>query len=144
MEKRRCNSLEELETFAREFVLSTKPSLDSAKLVTLQGDLGAGKTAFTKAVAKAFGLTDTVTSPTFVIEKIYKLEGQAFEHLIHIDAYRLESGKELSNLGWIEILKNPKNIIFLEWPERVQEVLPKEKTELKFMFIDEGVREITY
>ena len=67
-----------------------------------------------------------------------------FENLIHIDAYRLDSGEELLNLGWREIENNPKNIIFIEWPEKIKEILLLDTTELYFKFIDEQTREIKY
>ena len=110
---------------AREFVEKEFVKNDGGALIVgLYGDLGSGKTAFTQVVAKCLGVKETVTSPTFVIEKIYKLDHRDFEHLIHIDAYRLKNGDELLHLGWEEIAKNPKNIIFIEWPERVAEILP--------------------
>ena len=136
-------SLNDTENTAREFV--EKEFVKNSKgalVVGLYGDLGSGKTAFTQAVAKYLGVKETVTSPTFVIEKIYKLENGNFDHLIHIDAYRLESGKELIHLGWEEISKNPKNIIFIEWPERVAEILPKDIKKIRFTFSNENTREI--
>lgn len=144
MEKRSLHSLQELSAFATAFLSSISPRSERAVLVTLQGDLGAGKTAFTKEIAKLLGVEEIITSPTFVIEKKYKLKGQHFDTLIHIDAYRLESGTELSRLAWQDSMDDPKNLIFLEWPERVEEILPEEKIELKFTFIDDTTREIEY
>lgn len=140
-------SLKETEKVAQEFVkgqLGNSVTKSDALVVVMYGDLGSGKTTFVKAVAKIFGLEKTVTSPTFVIEKIYKLNNQKFEHLIHIDAYRLKSGEELKALGWEEISKNPKNIIFVEWPENVKDILPEDKQEIHFKFIDENTREIVW
>ena len=128
-------SLGETEKIAREFLAKKiVKSENSATVVGLYGDLGSGKTAFTQATAKCLGVKETVTSPTFVIEKIYKLDHQDFDHLIHIDAYRLKGGDELLHLGWEEIAKNPKNIIFIEWPERVSEILPKDIKKVYFTF----------
>ncbi|MFZ2523485.1 MAG: tRNA (adenosine(37)-N6)-threonylcarbamoyltransferase complex ATPase subunit type 1 TsaE [Minisyncoccia bacterium] len=115
---------------------------ESAVVVGLYGNLGVGKTAFTKAVAKKLGVEDVVTSPTFVIEKIYELTDQKFKHLIHIDAYRLESQDELLHLGWKEITSDPGNLIFIEWPERVSGIMP-EHIKIKFTTLpDENSREI--
>lgn len=119
------NSLEETQKIADDFIKNISPKSDSAFVVGLSGDLGAGKTAFTKCIAKSLGVEETVTSPTFVIEKIYELENQKFSHLIHIDAYRLESGEELLNLGWQRIISDPKNLILIEWPEKVSSVMPE-------------------
>ncbi len=119
------NSLEETQKIADDFIKNISPKSDSAFVVGLSGNLGAGKTAFTKCIAKSLGVEETVTSPTFVIEKIYELENQKFSHLIHIDAYRLESGEELLNLGWQRIVSDPNNLILIEWPEKVSSVMPE-------------------
>lgn len=134
-------SLNQTEKLAQDFVAKLLPST-TATIVALYGDLGAGKTTFTQAVAKALGVTETVTSPTFVIEKIYKLSHPHYTHLIHIDAYRLESGKELETLGWREIASDSKNLIFIEWPEKVADILPGNMHKIYFKFVDENTREI--
>src|SRR3989338_11057767 len=90
--ERLLTTLTELEAEAARFVGSLTPREEGATLVTLAGELGAGKTAFTQAVAKALGVEESVTSPTFVLEKIYGLTKSVFERLIHIDAYRLQKG----------------------------------------------------
>jgi len=136
-------SLKETEKIARDFVEKEfVKNRESAFVVGFYGDLGSGKTAFTQAAAKCLGVKETVTSPTFVIEKIYKLDHQDFDHLIHIDAYRLKGGDELLHLGWEEIAKNPKNIIFIEWPERIAEILPNDIKKIQLTFVDENTREI--
>jgi tRNA threonylcarbamoyladenosine biosynthesis protein TsaE len=123
-----------------------------AIIVGLYGDLGSGKTTFTQAVARALGIEEIVTSPTFVIEKIYALneekkekidkQSTCFTHLIHIDAYRLEKSDELARLGWNEIIGNPANLILIEWPEKVADIMPADHIKLKFVFLDETTREI--
>ena len=109
----RSNSVSETGNLAKDF-LNNIERKNQAKVVGLRGDLGSAKTTFVKAVAEHLGLKQTVSSPTFVIEKIYKLDSQKFKHLIHIDAYRLEKGEELLNLGWQDISKDPDNLIFIE------------------------------
>lgn len=101
-----------------------------ATVIGLYGDLGAGKTTFSQAFAKEIGVTETVTSPTFVIEKSYALSvvkdaaPTLFNKLVHIDAYRLNSSHELEVLGWKELLSEPKTLILIEWPERVADIMP--------------------
>jgi len=114
-----------------------------ARVIALYGDLGAGKTTFVKALAGALGITETVTSPTFVIEKIYKLEGRQFDHLIHIDAYRLSGSAELQTLGWDSIISNPKNLIVVEWADIIEEALPKDAIRIHFTVTGEMTRDIT-
>ena len=158
-------SLEETNKAAQDFLNKLSPKDNSATIVGLFGDLGAGKTTFTQALAKNLGVTEVVTSPTFVIEKIYLLkDGEkpaesslyltktnrsdsfppVFERLIHIDAYRLDSGKELLSLQFAEIQKDPKNLILIEWPERVIDVLPADLIKINFKFINENEREIIF
>lgn len=114
------------------FVSEISPKKDGATVVTLSGDLGAGKTTFTQGIAAALGVTETVTSPTFVLEKIYALTGQKWERLVHIDAYRLKGAHELGVLGWMELVADPVNFIVLEWPERVEGAIPEDAIKLKF------------
>ncbi|MCH7529664.1 tRNA (adenosine(37)-N6)-threonylcarbamoyltransferase complex ATPase subunit type 1 TsaE [Patescibacteria group bacterium] len=137
-------SSEKMEQCAEEFVKTIKSGKNNAHITGLHGELGSGKTTFVKGAAKAFGIKNMVTSPTFVIEKIYKLANKDFDHLIHIDAYRLKNGAELSHLGWKEIAKDPRNIIFIEWPENITDILPKNIEQLNFTFINENTREIEY
>jgi tRNA threonylcarbamoyladenosine biosynthesis protein TsaE len=136
------SSLADTEKIAQEFTASLTPT-QHAVVVGLSGDLGSGKTTFTQAVAKALGVQEQVTSPTFVIEKIYKLHNSLFDHVIHIDAYRLEKSSELTSLGWKEVIENPKNLVLVEWPEKVQDILPTDTRIITFKFIDEQKREIS-
>ncbi len=138
------HGLTETEKVAGDFVKGLMPRTESATIVCLSGDLGSGKTTFTKAAAAALGISETVTSPTFVIEKIYELTGQVFSFLIHIDAYRLERGEELVQLGWGKIIADQKNLIFIEWPERVPGIIPKDAIKISFTGIDENSREIAF
>lgn len=115
-----------------------------ATLITLSGELGAGKTAFTKALAKALGVEDHVTSPTFVLEKIYQLSGNPFARLAHIDAYRLTDGGELAALGFDELMSDPENLVVLEWPEKVADMLPTPTIRITLEALPDGSRRITY
>ncbi len=139
-----------LEEEAARFVKKLAPSEKGATLVTLSGELGAGKTAFTQAVAKALGVEEVVNSPTFVLEKIYllprELGGSAskFARLVHIDAYRLEKGSELAPLGFDELMRNPGNLILFEWPERVADALPAPAEKLLFLINPDGSRTLSY
>lgn len=137
-------TLEELDAEAARFVVGLALRPDGATLVTLSGELGAGKTAFTKAIAKALGVTETVTSPTFVLEKIYGLTKSVFRRLIHIDAYRLESGAELAPLGFDELMQDPNNLILLEWPEKVAGALLEPATRVMLTARPDGSHAISY
>jgi tRNA threonylcarbamoyladenosine biosynthesis protein TsaE len=137
-------TLEALQEEAAHFVARLSPQT-SATLVTLTGELGAGKTSFAQGMAKALGVSEHVTSPTFVLEKIYELpEGASFKRLVHIDAYRLEGGDALAPLGFDEIIKDPGNLVVLEWPERVSDALPDATHAVSFKVLPDNTRAITY
>lgn len=150
-ENKEVNSLSELKDIVEKFLTSLAqgdiPKKTQATVVGLSGDLGSGKTAFVKCIASALGITDTVTSPTFILEKIYAIPenpffGNRFTKLIHIDAYRLTSGDEMRSLDWGTLLKEAGNLVFLEWPEQVKSALPENMTMLSFKHVDETTRRI--
>jgi tRNA threonylcarbamoyladenosine biosynthesis protein TsaE len=120
-------SIKETDEIAKSFlqeILQVKNS-QGALVMGLMGDLGAGKTTFLQAVAKHLGVKNKVLSPTFVIMKKYPLKNKKHDFLFHLDAYRLKNEKELLYLGWEEIIKDGKNLVFIEWPENVSKVMPK-------------------
>jgi len=138
-------TLPELAEEASRLVETLTPHEQMATLVTLTGELGAGKTAFVKAIAKTLGVEEIVNSPTFVLEKIYTLsDTQPFKHLVHIDAYRLEKGSDLAPLGFDELMRDPSNLILLEWPEKVADALPPPRERLSFVTRPDNSRTITY
>lgn len=137
------HSAQELMAYATKFVHEISPNLEEATIVTLSGELGAGKTTFVQGIAKALGVEEHVTSPTFVLEKIYKLpmndlRNQSFSRLVHIDAYRLKGAQELAALGWDELIQDPGNLVVIEWPERIAAAIPEDATRIHFEIIGDG------
>lgn len=139
--KRITHSLEETQSFTKEWLQTLTEPKDQAIVVGLYGNLGAGKTALTKCIAKELGISTPVTSPTFVIQKIYETKHIFLKRLIHIDAYRLNSGRELQDLNFEEIVDNKNNIVVIEWPENVKEILPVDHIKIYCEFIDENTRQ---
>ena len=133
------HSLEETQKLAKEWLASLQQR-DEATVVGLYGNLGAGKTAFTQAVARELGITEPTTSPTFVIEKLYETTHPVFKRLIHIDAYRLDAGRELQALDFEKLVENRNNLILIEWPENVKEILPENHLKIHCEFVDETTR----
>ena len=128
--KKSSKSREETEQITKVFIekiLKNSSKRDGALVVGLSGDLGVGKTAFTQFAAKYLGIKEKVNSPTFVILKRYKIKKSPSDHkqMFHIDAYRLKSEKDLLNLKWVDLINNKENLIFIEWPENVIKVMPK-------------------
>ena len=135
-------SLEAMQNFAHKFISNLESDKEKATIVGLYGDLGAGKTTFTQSVAKALGVVENIVSPTFVIMKFYELSGQKWKKLIHIDAYRLEKSSELTNLGWQEIINNQENLVLIEWPEKVEDIMPVH-TQIHFTHVSDNTRSIS-
>lgn len=134
--------LSELSELANEFAGHLLPSDSTATIIGLSGDLGSGKTAFTKAFAAALGIKEEILSPTFVLAKFYPLLGKPWKELVHIDAYRIEDENELSTLRFNEMVGDPKKLIILEWPEQLGKHYPSFASTLKFTFVDEHTRKI--
>jgi len=138
-------SLEAFTEAAAAFAKELRPKADGATLITLSGELGAGKTAFVKAAARALGVKEDITSPTFVLLKAYALpQGNAFGRLVHIDAYRLESGEELAPLRFDEYMNDAANLIMLEWPEKLADTLPAPAMRIGIEALPDSMRKITY
>lgn len=121
MERVVLNSLKETEKFAKKFA----KILAGGQVILLNGDLGAGKTTFTKFVLRALGVKDEVTSPTFTIMKEYL--GRKFK-IYHFDMYRISSGEEAREFGLEDYIysKNPNALVFIEWSENVLDILEGE------------------
>ena len=109
----------------------------SGMVICLNGELGCGKTLFVKAFAKALGIVDEVTSPTFNIIKEY-LDGEM--ELYHMDVYRAEDNYE--SIG-IEDYFKKNGISIIEWADMISDILPEERLDINFQIADENVRVIT-
>lgn len=137
-------TLGELGKFAESFVAELpKAEGPRAHVIGLSGELGAGKTTFVQSVARALGASQSVTSPTFVFAQRYAINHPPFTSLIHVDAYRLKAW-EAHTIGWQDFLKDPKNLILVEWPENMLLDFPQDAPILKFSVIDVGARSIEY
>ncbi len=108
---------------------------NGAVLIGMEGELGSGKTMFAQGFAKELGIHQRITSPTFVLIKKYR-------NLYHIDCYRLNKPKELLNLDFKEIISNPKNIILIEWAEKVKSILPDDIIWINFEVVSPRERKI--
>ena len=109
--------------------------LCGGETILLNGDLGAGKTTFVKSVLKYLGVKDVVTSPTFTIMKKY--DGSKFE-IFHLDMYRFESSDEIYGCGLDEILFDisQNQLVFIEWSEKIKDVLPSNCIEINISLIE--------
>lgn len=104
--------------------LVSQKSRKQALVVTLKGNLGAGKTTFAQGFIKSLLPKARVKSPTFLLMKHYPYKGR---DIYHLDCYRVKSPKDLAALEIKKILSNPNNIVLIEWSERITRILPKKK-----------------
>lgn len=134
------NSPEETKKIAGEIL----KELNKRNIISLEGELGSGKTIFAQGFAKALGIRSKIKSPTFVIIKKYnvRFKKQGIKTLYHLDCYRIKNAKEILELGWKKIIDNPENIILVEWGNKIKKELPKNTIHLKFKFEKENTREI--
>ena len=107
------------------FIFERGPYKKGAVVVALSGDLGAGKTTFMQGFLRACGVRTGGTSPTFILVHAYRLLKMPFIRVQHCDLYRVKSVKELHQLGFHDIIGDEKNIVCIEWPERIKRYLPK-------------------
>lgn len=134
------------------FEIITKNARETAKvgerlvgerspLVCLYGDLGSGKTTFTQGFARGLGINTRLLSPTYIIVRRYELPKKLF--FFHVDLYRVKSEHEIEGLGLLEILNDPDASIIIEWADRLGDLLPKERTDIRFSVLNDGRHKIT-
>ncbi len=124
----------------RDFAANLSKKITSG-VIGLYGELGAGKTTFVQGFAKELGIQEKIISPTFVLIKQYSIP-KTDRTLYHIDLYRLEDNQDLKNIGIIELINEPNNLILIEWAEKIEKYLPEDITKIKIEKIDNG-RELT-
>lgn len=126
-------------TYSEDDTMELAQNLESEKfpnmVICLEGDLGSGKTVFAKAFARALGITDNITSPTFNIIKEY--EGGEMK-MYHMDVYRLSDIKQ--DIGITEYF-NKKGICIIEWSDLIEDILPKNRLNIKIRIVDEDTRQ---
>jgi len=114
--------------------------LQAGDVICLQGDLGAGKTTFVQGVAKGWGSLDSVSSPTFIIVNEYRRADNG--KLFHMDAYRLDSAPEAEELDLDSMLAD--GALLIEWPERIDGLVPAEHLWLSLEYINDEEREMKF
>lgn len=129
------DSLEGIDAAAAEFAAA----LGDNRIVAFYGSMGAGKTTFISALCRYFGVEDDVCSPTFTIVNEYRTaEG---ESIFHFDFYRIDSLREAMDIGFGEYLYSG-SLCLIEWPEKVEELLPEETLNVRIAASDDGRRTI--
>ena len=120
------------EFFAFGEALGRRASVSVPCVVTLTGDLGAGKTTLTRAIGRGFGIGEPVTSPTFSLVHEYRAERGEF---FHLDLYRISGPHELANIGWDEMF-HERGLVVIEWPDRAGSLIPSDALAITLTHID--------
>ena len=131
------NSEEETEKLAGEIA----SRLPRPSVVTLTGDLGAGKTVFSRGLARSLGVTGPISSPTFTIVQEYEIEGGL---LYHMDLYRISDDEEAISFGIEDYLNDSQSVCLIEWPQRLNWLLPESTFEIDIQHVSENQRQINY
>lgn len=117
-------------------------NLQGGETIGLVGDLGAGKTAFVKGMAKGLGIKRVVNSPTFVVMKVYPVKHTTIKQLVHVDAYRVKSSKALTGIGLEDYINSTDSVVVIEWADLVKKILPKNKLIVSFKHGEKNQRVI--
>lgn len=132
------NSSSETKDLAGKIIKEIISKKNPPVFIGLMGDLGAGKTTFVQGVSDFFEIKDAVSSPTFVIQKIYEIgeenrvsKGHDFKRLVHMDLYRLEDEKSLNAIKWEDYKNDKENILFVEWPNQIWKDFPEDMVLIK-------------
>lgn len=130
---------EETKEIGRRLSASVK---ETGGIFALSGDLGAGKTTFVQGFAEGLGISSRINSPTFIIVRTYDAGNRK---LYHVDLYRLEDNieSEIEQLGLKEAMNNERDIILIEWAEKIKDLLPKRTKWIKFENLELDKRKIT-
>jgi tRNA threonylcarbamoyladenosine biosynthesis protein TsaE len=115
-------------------------------IVALDGDLGAGKTTFIKGLARGLGIRKNITSPTFLMVRRYDIPRSRsnFKNFYHVDAYRMSSARDLETTGLIDALHDKRNIIAVEWADRIKKNLPQKVIRIAIAHQKENERRILF
>lgn len=119
-----------------------------ATVIGLTGDLGGGKTTFLQGFAKGLGIKEKILSPTFVIMRKFKIRVDScsnscrFVYFYHIDCYRTKKPKEILDLGFKKIVSDQRNIVAIEWGDRIRRILPEDTLIIKFKFVNKAKRRV--
>ena len=124
----------ETENFAKNFA----SKLRGGEIILLSGDLGAGKTVFTRGIAKGLRIDEAITSPTFTIMNVY--EGDI--DLYHVDAYRLKSGQEAFEAGITEFIGEKECVFCIEWWQNIADAICGKKIEIEIKYLEDEKRKI--
>lgn len=123
-------------------------ALKGGEVLALHGDLGSGKTTFMQGLAQGLGIKRRIISPTFIIMRTYdvgiKNQELRIKNLYHVDLYRIESERDVEGLGLLQLLGEKENIVAIEWPDKIENMLPEDRIEIYFEYLKDDTRRIRF
>lgn len=132
----------------QELGLDFAKKLKGGEVIALYGDLGSGKTTFMQGLAKGLGIDRNIISPTFIIIRTYNTgtqkEGSEIEYLYHLDLYRIENESQALDLGLSDLLNESRNVVAIEWPDKIENLLPENRINIYFTYLEDDKREIKF
>ena len=116
--------------------------LKGGEVIGLIGELGAGKTVFVKGLATGLGIKKNITSPTFVLMKIYPVTNFKFQisNFVHLDAYRIKNEKDVLSIGAEEYFNQPDTVTVIEWADKIKKILPKKTKFIEIEYLSKNKR----
>jgi tRNA threonylcarbamoyladenosine biosynthesis protein TsaE len=132
------NNFESTQKLGQEFA----ESLNSGAVIALHGNLGSGKTTFVQGFAKGLGIQKKIISPTFIIMRTYDVGSKNVKKFYHVDLYRIESEHDVEGLGLLELINDPENVVIIEWPDKIEHLLPEKRIDIYFEYLEDNKREI--
>ena len=137
MQTIQISSLENIREAAKEFIAA----MDDRTVFAFRGNMGAGKTTFIKAICEELGVEDVVNSPTFAIVNEYRSD-ETGELIYHFDFYRINKLSEAEDIGTEDYFYSGA-LCFIEWPEKIEELLPGDVVEVNISENPDGTRTVT-
>lgn len=134
--KIKIESLDKIDEAAIEFI----KTMGDNTVFAFRGEMGAGKTTFIKAICENLGVSDTINSPTFAIVNEYRSDSA--ELIYHFDFYRINKIEEVFDFGYEDYFYSG-SLCFIEWPELIEDLLPKDTVNVQIKTLEDGTREVT-
>lgn len=131
----KIESLDKINEVATDFI----KSMGDNTVFAFRGEMGAGKTTFIKAICENLGVSDTINSPTFAIVNEYRSDSG--ELIYHFDFYRINKIEEVFDFGYEDYFYSG-SLCFIEWPEKIESLLPKDTVNVFIKELEDGSREV--